>query len=775
MRLVRLSLPSSALFIVALSVILAFSLARAEGHRVAEIVLLPGGSPGVAVGMSPNGSADFTVRVLTHGAEVDTASISIAFDAGHLEVLDALGAPGVQIEPHPASPFAGFETENVVDNGNGTIRYTVGSNVPITDDFDLAIITFRAKAGPTPRGDPAQVTFLVSNGDDTALVRDGEQVLAATEDYPGAWISIGRPEFVVLPTGDPTVPSDLGSGNEADYLVRVLTHGATVDTASISLAFDTTQLEVVDAQVREGVQIEPHSGSPFTFEAENVVDNDAGTIRYTAGSPVATAADFDLAIITFRGKGDLTPPGEPTEVVFRVSNGNDSALARVGAQLLSATEDFVGASINIVVGRLVEIVMIPETSQQAPHIVPGRGVVDFTVQVRAGDREVDAASLVMTFDTTYLRVLDALGAPGVQIQPHPASPFAGFEVENDVDNAAGTIFYTVGSNVPVSGDFNLAIISFEARGVLTPPGDPTEVTFLVDNGGETAVARSGLQLLANTEDFIGAWVAVDEPRAPGEPVLVAPEDNEVLNDGEVFFDWDPSTGDVRDYTLQVTSGGTFNPHLSLEIVVPHPTTQYQVQAQDSLLDDGYEWRVVATSNEDLTRISAVRAFTVNAERDWEASIGVSGVDGNNDPVPGGITLDFGTKPGATDGFDLGIDNVAPIALPSNPQIQPHFAYPDNDPGPPNTSPDVSIGMDVLPAGNAANDPRPGVELASIINALDASILVASFGTSQTNPVFGNKAFDQRADFNRDGAVNQLDLDLLTQNYLLFSPITVVIT
>jgi hypothetical protein len=79
----------------------------------------------------------------------------------------------------------------------------------------------------------------------------------------------------------------------------------------------------------------------------------------------------------------------------------------------------------------------------------------------------------------------------------------------------------------------------------------------------------------------------------------------------------------------------------------------------------------------------------------------------------------------------------------------------------------------LRAGNAANDPRPGVELASIINALDASVLVAAFDTSEDNPIRGNKRFDPRADFDRDGDVDRADLALLEQNYLRFSPITVI--
>ena len=80
-------------------------------------------------------------------------------------------------------------------------------------------------------------------------------------------------------------------------------------------------------------------------------------------------------------------------------------------------------------------------------------------------------------------------------------------------------------------------------------------------------------------------------------------------------------------------------------------------------------------------------------------------------------------------------------------------------------------------GNAIDDPRPGVEPASIVNALDASLLASAFGTSENNPevVFQGdlKKFDRRADFNRDGRVNQVDFDLLKANFLIFSPVIVV--
>ena len=86
----------------------------------------------------------------------------------------------------------------------------------------------------------------------------------------------------------------------------------------------------------------------------------------------------------------------------------------------------------------------------------------------------------------------------------------------------------------------------------------------------------------------------------------------------------------------------------------------------------------------------------------------------------------------------------------------------------------AISMATLLDGNAVNDPRgPSVEPSSIINALDVSVLVAAFGTSEAVPeatVQGDlKFFDSRADFDRDGDVDDDDFDLMNGNFLEFSP------
>ena len=71
-------------------------------------------------------------------------------------------------------------------------------------------------------------------------------------------------------------------------------------------------------------------------------------------------------------------------------------------------------------------------------------------------------------------------------------------------------------------------------------------------------------------------------------------------------------------------------------------------------------------------------------------------------------------------------------------------------------------MKTLLEGNAVNDTRPNVELSTIVNALDASLLAA---------VIKAGSYDVRVDFTRDGGtVDDADFNLLQSNYLKFSPV-----
>ena len=65
-----------------------------------------------------------------------------------------------------------------------------------------------------------------------------------------------------------------------------------------------------------------------------------------------------------------------------------------------------------------------------------------------------------------------------------------------------------------------------------------------------------------------------------------------------------------------------------------------------------------------------------AGESWTGDLTFTAVDSNNNPLPGGTTLGFGVKLGATDGFDLGLDALSP-PTPSAPYIDPYFFYTNN--------------------------------------------------------------------------------------------------
>ena len=115
------------------------------------------------------------MRILPSGEEVTGATISMTFAPELVQVVDADPfTEGVQIQGLPPLQLV---VENVVDNVNGTIRYTAGttSTGPSTD-FNLALITFEALDVATTPDMPTEVAFVVGPTD-TGVSRAGQQLL----------------------------------------------------------------------------------------------------------------------------------------------------------------------------------------------------------------------------------------------------------------------------------------------------------------------------------------------------------------------------------------------------------------------------------------------------------------------------------------------------------------------------------------------------------------------------------------------------------------------
>lgn len=85
---------------------------------------------------------------------------------------------------------------------------------------------------------------------------------------------------------------------------------------------------------------------------------------------------------------------------------------------------------------------------------------DLTLQAAAGSQNVDSVDSSISFDPSYLRVVDANGNEANQIIPGTSLPTV---LANTVDNTTGRIIYSAGilGGTPPSGNFVIATIHFK--------------------------------------------------------------------------------------------------------------------------------------------------------------------------------------------------------------------------------------------------------------------------------------------------------------------------
>ena len=307
---------------------------------------------------------------------------------------------------------------------------------------------------------------------------------------------------------------------------------------------------------------------------------------------------------------------------------------------------------------------------------------------------------------------------------------------------------------------------------------------------------------------------------PAPPVLISPIDEtaETLT----TFKWDPDNL-AEAYDLQIATADFINGVATGDFTIlvpdiPHvlPISSVQSHTLINQLDAGklYLWRIRAKSNTTglIGEFSAPAAFIIRdakvpavildvllegtgdlpvdfevklydsiAFRGIEATpwflftgdrakllrrtISFTGLTGTTDLASGGTRFTLVLNNVDTGFFDITIEaDRSLINLKDDAGLHAGLADP--------------VDMGRLLVGNAIDDQR-GLEFepASIINALDASLVVAAIGTSVNDPtaiVDGDpKNFDSRVDFDRDGDVDAADFALMKNNYLIMSPLIVV--
>jgi hypothetical protein len=282
-----------------------------------------------------------------------------------------------------------------------------------------------------------------------------------------------------------------------DYVEMALDSNVTVSITAtnvvdlyavqLRLGFDPTHVQVVDADpTQDGIQVGIGTilaGTDWQI-LHNTVDNAAGTIEVLA-SLTGGEQWFDglgtLINATFRGVGSGTSALTMGEVIFSDRFGMNLEVGSEGGMLVVYDGATLTPSSTPTLTRTPTTTPTPSTtptlglgvSPTPPTarvvIIPASVIVPVgvstTVDIRIlGVVDLYGAEVHLTFDPSYVRVVDAdPGMSGVQISLGDF-PYPDYAPVNWADNSAGTIDYAL-TQLPfrpsVNGDGVMGRITFE--------------------------------------------------------------------------------------------------------------------------------------------------------------------------------------------------------------------------------------------------------------------------------------------------------------------------
>ena len=306
---------------------------------------------------------------------------------------------------------------------------------------------------------------------------------------------------------------------------------------------------------------------------------------------------------------DITPPA-PEPTLIRPESGeriNDNtpffewtpSAGDVVDYLLRVTS----GDINLGPFAINVVVEHPITGSQATA-----PLADETYQwiVIARDAALNTASSIIrafTVDATPPAPAPTLVRPEIGKRTNDNTPF--FEW---IPSSGDVVDYLL---QVTSGDIKLGPFAIDVV-VLHPITGSQATAPLADDTYQWRVVARDLDGL-NTASSIIQPFTVDTTAPALAPVLIRPESGDRTNDNTPFFEWTPSSGDVVDYLLQVTSGDINLGPFAIDVVVPDPITGSQ--STTPLADDTYQWRVIARDGALNTASSIIQPFTVDTQTD----------------------------------------------------------------------------------------------------------------------------------------------------------------
>ena len=267
------------------------------------------------------------------------------------------------------------------------------------------------------------------------------------------------------------------------------------------------------------------------------------------------------------------------------------------------------------------------------------GVVEYVLQVAIGDVNIGpyAIDVVVLHPVTGFETIAPLadGTYQWRVIAKDAAQNTASSLSNDftvdtVLTAPDLISPVGGAAVPplIDLDWSGVIDSSPVTYDLEVDDDPdfisTEIVELNLTGSNFTVAPGLLQVgitynwrvtardaAQNVRTSTVETFTVVAPPPLEPPVLVSPEDGELLITATPVFTWNaPTIGDVLDYTLQVTSGDINDGPYVINIG-ELTLTQFEVQPGNELGDAAYRWRVIARDAILNKATSASRIFAVS--------------------------------------------------------------------------------------------------------------------------------------------------------------------
>ena len=380
-------------------------------------------------------------------------------------------------------------------------------------------------------------------------------------------------------------PNTVGVGSAFSVTIIVEPNGQPVSTVDVFLNFTTGNVRVEKIDPGPTAEIRLLSSEDLTLLADltletvllSTSDNNKGTVDITATTVGAPATgDFVLATVTFRVIREPVGLEELVTTDFNTTFPRKTDAFFDGESVLTA--DALQPAEVTILKPTVDILLT--TDETEDYTLDGE--IPALIKVKPNGQRVSTVDVFLDFGTGDLRV--------VRIEPGDGALNIG--VISTFDNINGTVNIkgtTTGD--PVTGDFILARIIVTADGTIID--FQTEFPRRTDALFDTAFVLRNLSVI------------------PG-PALVSPGSGDFLNANTPLFDWDVlTTGDVVDYRLQVTSGDINTGPFAIDVIVPHPTTEYQSIA--ILEDYWYRWSVTARDalNPQNTASSVVRAFNVD--------------------------------------------------------------------------------------------------------------------------------------------------------------------